>query len=188
MQLEVEQKFPISDQARLCEQLLSLGCQFHAPLEQADLYFAHPARNFAQTDEALRLRKSGDEACITYKGPKLDATTKTRRELELPISGEQGFERYRELLEALGFRSVMEVRKTRTPGTLRWEDVEIEVALDDVVGLGTFIELELLSSPDDLETAKEKLASLASRLRLQSPQRRGYLDLLLEKQPSGPQK
>ena len=188
MQLEVEQKFPISDQAPLRQQLLALGCQFQAPLEQADLYFAHPARDFAQTDEALRLRRSGDEACITYKGPKLDATTKTRRELELPIIGEQGYDRYRELLELLGFQPVMEVRKTRTPGTLRWEAADIEIALDDVSGLGTFIELELLSSPENMEAAKAKVDSLASRLGLHSPQRRGYLDLLLEKQPAARQK
>src|SRR5689334_20107638 len=98
MQLEVEQKYPVDDHARLREQLVALGCEFHAPLEQADLYFAHPARNFAQTDEALRLRRSGDEVCITYKGPKLDPTTKTRREIELPIAGKHGYDRYRELL------------------------------------------------------------------------------------------
>ena len=44
-----------------------------------------PCRDFAQTDEALRIRTVGDTSFVTYKGPKLDATTKTRRELELPL-------------------------------------------------------------------------------------------------------
>src|SRR5687768_1938645 len=114
MQLEVEQKYPVANHEQVRAQLAGLGCVFRAPLEQADLYFAHPARNFAQTDEALRLRRcvtegsvaegSRDEACITYKGPKLDPTTKTRREIELPITGKDGYERYRELLEVLGFQ------------------------------------------------------------------------------------
>jgi adenylate cyclase class 2 len=182
MQLEVEQKFPISDAGPLKAQLAALGCRFGEPIAQADLYFAHPARDFRQTDEALRLRRSGDRACITYKGPKLDATTKTRREIELPIAGDDGYERYRELLEVLGFRAVEEVRKTRTPGSVVWEGTEIEVALDDVVDLGKFIELELLASPEEMPAVKEKLASLAARLGLQESQRRGYLDLLLEKQ------
>jgi adenylate cyclase class 2 len=181
MQLEVEQKYPVADHAQLRAQLTALGCQFHLPLQQADLYFAHPARDFAQTDEALRLRRSGDDVCITYKGPKLDPTTKTRREIELPIAGDDGYERYRELLEVLGFKAVMEVRKSRTPGMVAWEGVEIEVALDDVADLGTFIELELLASPNDLEAAKGHLASLAQRLGLESPERQGYLDLLFRK-------
>jgi len=182
MDLEVELKFPVAEPGQIANALAALGCRFSEPLDQADLYFAHPARDFAQTDEALRLRRSGDEACITYKGPKLDAATKTRREIELPIAGgSEGYARYRELLEALGFRAVLEVRKRRTQGTIDWEGTEIEVALDDVVGLGAFVELELLAPAEQLASAKEKLLSLAARLDLSGAERRGYLDLLLEK-------
>ena len=188
MQLEVEQKYPVIDPAQLQAQLAALGCLFHAPIQQADLYFAHPARNFKQTDEALRLRRSGNEVFITYKGPKVDATTKTRREIELPIVSADGYERYCELLEVLGFRPVMDVRKTRTPGTLSWEGAEIEVALDAVVGLGSFIEIEILSSAEELEDAKQRLASLAARLGLAQSERRGYLDLLFAKPAHSPQK
>ena len=188
VQLEVEQKYPIVDHRQLRTQLSALGCVFQTPLEQADLYFQHPARNFKQTDEALRLRRSGADVCITYKGPKLDATTKTRREIELPIAGEHGYERYRELLEVLGFRAVMEVRKTRIPGTIEWEGIQIEVSLDDVAGLGTFIELEVLSSPEGLAAAKERLASLAAKLGLEASERRGYIDLLESRQADTPAK
>lgn len=186
MQLEVEQKYPVANHEHLRARLNTLGCVFQAEMEQADLYFAHPARDFAQTDEALRLRRSGLEFCITYKGPKLDSTTKTRRELELPIAGEHGFDRYRELLEVLGFRPVMEVRKTRTPGAIVWEGTEIEVALDDVAGLGRFIELEILAPEEGLNAATQRLASLATRLGLERPERRGYLDLLFRQQVFNP--
>ena len=43
-------------------------------------------RDFARTDEALRLRHVGEFNYITYKGPKLDATTKTRREIEIGLA------------------------------------------------------------------------------------------------------
>ena len=188
MKLEVEQKYPVADHVQIAARLTALGCQFREPLQQADLYFSHPAKDFVQTDEALRLRRSGEETCITYKGPKLDPTTKTRQEIELPIDAERGFEQYRQLLEALGFRAVFEVFKMRTPGTIEWDGVEIEVALDDVADLGTFIELELLSEPEGLTAAKEKLASLAAQLGLEKSERRGYLDLLSEKEKQTPQK
>ena len=84
------------------------------PIVQSDQYFAHPARDFAQTDEALRIRTVGDTSFVTYKGPKLDATSKTRRELELPLAAsDPDGSQFAELLAALGFTPVAIVRKQR---------------------------------------------------------------------------
>ena len=85
MKLEVEQKFAVPDLGQLQTRLLELGAKAGEPQLQVDQYFAHPARDFAQTDEALRIRRIGQSNFVTYKGPKIDATTKTRRELELPL-------------------------------------------------------------------------------------------------------
>ena len=82
MPIEVEQKFPVADRAALDRQLAALGFVPRDAELQVDQYFAHPARDFARTDEALRIRRVGQFNYITYKGPKLDATTKTRREIE----------------------------------------------------------------------------------------------------------
>lgn len=184
MQLEIEQKFPVKDLPALRERLEGLGARFTAPLEQVDIYFAHPVKNFAQTDEALRLRKVGSENCITYKGPKLDQQTKTRREIELPIPpGESGLGAFAELLEILGFRQVAEVRKRREPGLIEWEEEEVHLALDEVAGLGTYVELEIVAAPEQLEGAKAALAALAKELELTGSERRGYLDLLLSGKP-----
>src|SRR5688500_16438791 len=119
MHFEVEQKFKVASLAAVREQLLALGAEFGDPIDQADTYFAHPARDFARTDEALRLRRVGDETWITYKGPKLDMTSKPRQELELPLqAGPDVFDRHCELLAALGFRPVATVRKRRKPAHL----------------------------------------------------------------------
>ena len=180
MQLEIEQKFPIDDCAGLLRTLEGLGCQWRESVEQSDLYFAHPARDFRQTDEALRLRRSGDEVVITYKGPKLGTVAKTRRELELPIAGGAvGYDQYRELLEILGFRPVREVRKTRLPGAVPWQGTDIEVSVDEVAELGQFVELEILAPPERLEQATLLLTSLSTRLNLVNSERRGYLQMLL---------
>ena len=86
MRYEVEQKFPVADMRAIREGLAALGAEVAAPQEEVDLYFAHPVRDFAATDEALRLRQKGPQNRITYKGPKIDTTTKTRREIELPLA------------------------------------------------------------------------------------------------------
>jgi adenylate cyclase class IV len=51
--------------------------------------------------------------------------------------------------------------------------------LDDVDQLGTFVELELVTSRDDIEPAKAILRSLADALGLAGGERRSYLELLL---------
>jgi adenylate cyclase class 2 len=182
MKYEVEQKFPIGDIATIERKLVALGGVFAAPVEQVDRYFGHPARDFARTDEALRIRRTGHENRITYKGPKIDAATKTRREIELPLApGEQAAEDYTSLLEALGFRRVAEVRKRRRIANLPWHGCEIEAALDDVEHVGQFLELELSADEQGLDAARECLASLAEELGLQQSERRSYLEMLLNR-------
>src|SRR5262245_43862480 len=111
---EVEQKHPVSDVAALIQRLTDYGAHFGETIQQSDQYFAHPCRDFAKTDEALRIRTVGDKSFVTYKGPKLDTTTKTRREIELPLHLHDGDgSRFAELLAALGFTPVAKVRKTR---------------------------------------------------------------------------
>ena len=179
MRYEVEQKFPAADLAVVRGKLLGLGASFQASLSQADSYFAHPARDFGKTDEALRLRQIGDENLITYKGPKLDAQTKTRREIELPLApGGAAFDQFVELLNCLGFRRVLTVCKQREPGLLAWEGQSVHLALDQVSGLGSFVELEITADGSTLQQAKAAVMSLAARLGLGPSERKSYLELL----------
>src|SRR5688572_28544694 len=73
MQYEVEQKHRVVDVAALEAQLSARRIRLEPAIIQSDEYFAHPARDFAKTDEALRIRTSGGKSFVTYKGPKLDA-------------------------------------------------------------------------------------------------------------------
>jgi adenylate cyclase, class 2 len=179
MMYEVEQKFPVPNLSVLRLRLAAMNVAVSAPHEEADLYFQHPARDFAKTDEALRLRRKAGRYFITYKGPKIDATTKTRREIELPLpSGEKTLASWTELLEALGFRQAAEVRKSRSKAMVPWEGRQIEASLDEVESVGTFAELELVAESDGIEAAKASIASLAEALGLSESERRSYLELL----------
>ena len=192
--LEVEQKYRLEDAAAFKDQLTALGACWESPIQQTDLYFNHPAKDFKQTDEALRIRTVGEQNWVTYKGPKLDHETKTRREIEVPLaSGKTAQGQFAEVLQLLGFRPVWEVRKTRLPGTLIWQGVTVTLALDSLAAdksaanskntLGDFLELELVVPPEELALAKGHLADLATHLNLSQPERRSYLELLLEQSP-----
>jgi len=181
MKYEVEQKFPVSNMDPLEANLANLGVEVSDPQVEVDRYFAHPARDFSKTDEALRIRRKGGANFITYKGPKIDPTTKTRREIELPLEGgEDSNADWTQMLEVLGFVQVGEVRKTRRKAQIAWQGRSVEGSLDEVDRLGTFAELELVVEPEEIEAAKECIASLAEALGLADSERRGYLQLLLD--------
>ena len=182
MTFEVELKYRLSDAAAIEQRLAKAGATLDPPQSQIDRYYAHPARDFAATDEALRIRSVGDANYVTYKGPKQKTASKTRREIEIPVGeGEPARAKFAELLEALGFTPVAEVRKQRRRGTVLWNGQHVEIALDDVSGLGAFIELELIADERALAEAQACILSLAESFQLGPTERRSYLEMLREK-------
>jgi adenylate cyclase, class 2 len=177
MNYEVEQKHRVEDAAELMRRLAERGATLGPPVVQIDQYWNHPCRDFAQTDEALRIRTVGDASFVTYKGPKLDATSKTRRELELPLASEPG--EFSELLSALGFRPVTTVEKARRAFELNRSGWHVHGAWDDVRDVGTFVELETVAGEAELDGAQRIIASLAEELELGPSIRQSYLELLL---------
>ena len=174
---EVEIKAHIEDLNSIKKKIEKLGAKFRSDLKQSDVYFQHPIRNFAQTDEALRIRISDKNSYLTYKGAKVDSSTKTREELELAIPEP---DKLNTILKKIGFSPVMTVKKTRKKYILD----EIKISIDMVEGLGNFIELELeISEKEHIQSARERLFSLLKRLNIPNEklERRSYLELLILK-------
>lgn len=180
MAYEVEVKYRLREPARLRLELELLGATKSPMVSQTDVYFRHPNRDYARTDEALRIRRQDGRLKLAYKGPKVDSITKTREEIELEIgSGLQDFEQARQLFERLGFSVRAKVQKKRDAYEIRFDEQEIAVAVDEVEGVGTFVELEALADADELDEVRQKLLRLAERLDLRESERRSYLELLL---------
>lgn len=182
---EVELKFSVTDRQPIIDRLARLGASPLAELEQRDIYFRHPLRDFAATDEALRLRSANGRHCVTYKGPVVDTRTKTRREIEVSLAEGGDVDRlFAEILESLGFQPVRSVLKRRSPWRLVWEHRDFEVALDEVADLGMFVEIETIASEGDRDLARDAILGLAARLELYEPERNSYLGLLLARDAS----
>jgi adenylate cyclase class 2 len=183
---EVELKFAMPDRAAVRLTLDSLGAVAIEDRTEIDTYLRHPSRSFAETDEALRVRQSNTNMLFTYKGPKVDSTTKTRKEIELQLV--PGAHAHAEILEfwrSLGFLPVRDVRKRRELLDVPWRGRTVHVSFDRVDGLGDFVELELSAESAGLEQSRQILQELAERLGLQASERRSYLELLLQKDGSG---
>jgi adenylate cyclase class 2 len=178
--LEIEMKFPDADFVRLRRRLKQWGARSGRALHEEDHYFNAPDRDFAVTDEALRLRRIGKHNVITYKGPKLAKTTKTRTEIEVPIGkGHAQAEDFIRVLTHLKYRPVGVVKKVRKLYTLQREGFPMEICLDEVAGLGRFAEVEIRAEEAKFAAARDVLLRTAAELGLTGEERRSYLELLL---------
>ena len=176
--LEVEFKARAQGLAALRVRAEQLGFRPGRTLHEADTYYNNPGlRDFRKTDEALRLRRTGDTCLLTYKGPKLDELSSSRREIEFSVGdGELAAQ----LLEALDFQPVFTVEKQRQELTRSG----ITLCLDTVAGLGEFLEAETLVR-EDREEAEKELLTVLHQLGVDREQftRKSYLELLEDAQP-----
>jgi adenylate cyclase, class 2 len=178
---EVEQKFRLTDPELLSMSLLAIGAIPGETVTQVDTYLRHPARDFAQTDEALRIRQIGNEFRLTYKGPVLDPHIKTRHEIEVDLaSSKTAAAGFLTIWQALGFTIAREVRKHRAAWSVLFDGRPVSITIDDVPPLGFFAELEILATAEEREAARDLIFRLAKLLKLDQVERRSYLEMMLE--------
>jgi adenylate cyclase, class 2 len=177
---EVEVKVP-ADLEAVRARLDELEATPTGAVVQEDTYYDAPHRSFPETDEALRIRTERpeddpDETRLTYKGPLVDAESKSREEVETAIgSGEK----VDTVLTKLGFEPAATVRKERD----RFELEGYTITLDSVDGVGEYVEVETeVDNETDLEPAREGAFDVLEELGLDPDEqvRTSYLELLLE--------
>ncbi len=194
--IEVEIKVKISDPNQVRKRFEENKGVYKISLHHEDTYFNMPKglRDFKQTDEALRLRKSIEfnrdnktmaqkiNYFITYKGKKIDKTTKTREEIEVKINE---IEDMKNLLKLLGFREVFTVIKERELYEFLFKDMKIEALIDYLPILKQhFVEVELMTeSYEDIEKSKKILFQFLEKFGIMKEEsiRRSYLELIAEK-------
>jgi len=178
---EIEQKFHLRERMELESRLQSLMVECIGVENHSDTYYNHPCRDFAETQEALRVRRINGVPSITYKGTKLPGDVKARRELEWPLGpGDVDGAQTEELLTLLGFRRVAEVKKRRhvyKPS----DSKRLTIVIDEVERLGSFAEIErVILDVADLESVRQEILEYADQLGLQDVEPRSYLRMLLE--------
>jgi adenylate cyclase class 2 len=184
--LEVEVRYRYPDRAALVYSLESLGARLMQDRVDVDLYFNPADRELKNSDEAFRLRRIGEKNCFTYKGPKRDKETKTRTEIEVNLAeGEETASDAVKMLHALGYRSIIEVRKHRQVYGFTRGGFSMEACFDDLERLGSFIELEIMAEEDRYEEAKAVLLQTVEALGLTEKETRSYLGMVLAANTEG---
>lgn len=172
---EVELKVEAEHDA-VRDRLEALDAEYLGTVTQSDTYYDAPHRNFAETDEAFRVRREtrdGDSRVeITYKGPKVDSESKAREEIETGVESGDDVDA---IVRSLGFEAAATVTKERD----RYVLDGYTVTLDSVEGLGEYVEVEIES--EDVESAREGAKDVMADLDLDPDEqiRTSYLGLLL---------
>ena len=175
--IEVEVKAKINDFNSIKKDLYTIGALERHTEHQEDIYFNSPIKDFAKSDEALRIRKvtSKDsvETFITYKGPKIDDKSKTRKEVEVKIEDP---EKVADIFESLEFVKTSKVIKKRTIYNFE----QYIISLDDVVGLEPYMEIETdIEEGNDYKAEIDKIFELFKKLNISEGfERTSYLELL----------
>jgi adenylate cyclase class 2 len=178
--LEIEMKFPVADFAPIRATLQAWDALPDPPIQESDHYFNAPDRDFARTDEALRVRRIGPRNRVTYKGARQPGPAKTRTEIEVGLAeGDKPADDFCRLLTHLGYRPVAVVRKERIVYHLERGGFALEVCLDNVSDVGRYAEVEIMAAPADLERARSVVEAVAAELGLKDSERRSYLEMLL---------
>ncbi|WP_144920204.1 class IV adenylate cyclase [Halorubrum salsamenti] len=193
---EVEIKVP-ADVDAVRERLREAGAERVDARRQRDAYYDAPHRDFAETDEALRVRRESplsveavpgspdvarsdeeppaETAKLTYKGPRLDEGSKTRVEHETAVDDGEAIDG---VLSGLGFDPAAVVEKRRE----FWSFAGFTVTLDAVDGVGEFVEIEReVDDESAIEATRDEALAALDRLGLDgdSQVRTSYLGLLL---------
>ncbi|OPY35375.1 MAG: CYTH domain protein [Methanoregula sp. PtaU1.Bin051] len=174
--LEIELKVRVPALGPLRDALTAKGAEPRGREHEHDVYYNAPHRNFSETDEALRIRYAGGKAVVTYKGAKIrNLGLKAREELNTAVESGEVTE---QILQRLGFVKTAIVDKWRETYTIS----NATISLDEVNGLGTFAEIEVIAGDGDRERALAAIETIKKELGIDGyPILESYLELLLSK-------
>ena len=122
----------------------------------------------------MRIRETGGKFVLTLKQPKSNEQDAIEHETEVKDADEA-----REILQHMGLHEAVQVQKTRRKTNYNgWE-----ICLDDVEGLGSFIEVEKIADNPDVEVIQNELFEFLKGLGIKSEERvtNGYDTLVYRK-------
>lgn len=181
--MEIEVKARLKDKEAVMAKLTELGCAFSDTKRQDDMVWVEKTGaldDFLSNKVFLRIRIQNDgKVIMTAKKPKALAgdSSLVKREHEVVVDS---VEEARGILDMLGFKEAVRVVKTRQKANHNG----YEICLDDIEGLGSFIELEKLAEEHDAERIQKEMTEFLLSLGVAPEDKvmKGYDILMLEKQ------
>ncbi len=181
--MEIEIKARLANKDAVMQKLVEMGCEFSPVKTQDDMVWTEKAgsmEEFLANPVFLRIRvQDGERIILTAKKSKTaaGAGSLVKREHEVVVDSAQ---EARGILEMLGLKEVVRTIKKRQTA----EHDGYEICIDEIEGLGSFIELEKIGEKDDAPRIQEEMMMFLATLGVPADAlvHKGYDILMLEKQ------
>jgi adenylate cyclase class 2 len=136
---EIEIKILEIDRKAVEKKLSALGAKKSFDGEILGIFYDYADGSVRKAKDTMRLRKVGDRAFITYKRFVENKRAKIRREYETEVSD---YESAKSILESLGLKEWMSMRKRRTTYELPGVHFELDRHTDQYSYVPEFLEIE----------------------------------------------
>ena len=177
---EIELKFSLPNPEDVINFLNINAKKIFDSTVQTDTYYTPAHKNFLDADypyQWLRIRESDKGLFLNYKHfyPENKEENDYCDEFEILVDDPV----IKEIFLRLDFKKIIEVRKERTS----WAYKNVEISIDTIKELGTFIEFEITTYFDNPKEAKKYLHKLTREIGLNAGPaiHKGYPLILLEK-------
>lgn len=173
---EVEVKAKVSNFEEIQFTLSGLGCVFSEPQIQKDRIYLPEGVEFPDKTVGtlfLRIRNSNGKHILTLK--KQIGTEHENIEHELAIDNPEEAD---EMAKLLSFHEVLFVSKKR----IKCEYEDMKICLDEIEGLGSFVEVEKMTNEEDTQKVRKELFEFLKILGIQEEDQveKGYATMIYE--------
>ena len=178
-EIEFKVKYGGAEKYKVIDYCLDNGYEYQGASVQRDIYLTPSHRNITDDDEAIRVRydSGAGKWALTYKGRNKSRAFHDREELETAVGNGEAL---LAILARLDFKVILEIEKTRET----YSSDSYSICLDEVKGLGTYLEIEYLSSENGInrEKIKDEMEAAIAGIGLDDYryESRNYLYLLME--------
>ena len=155
--IELEKGFEIdSEYEKILANIKEKDFKFVSNIVEEDTYFSDKDLDFVKNRTCLRTRKTNEEFLeLTYKQKSTEETEKYgKKEVNIALNVKD-YDDIKFVIKQLGYIEYVSFKKHRATYTKTINGIERNIMLDELKGIGKFIELEVLSEKED----KQKMLS-----------------------------
>ena len=155
--IELEKGFVLNDNHLIKEEAIKKGFKLAHEVEETDTYFTDKDKEFVRTRTCLRIRRIDSNYMeLTYKAKSSQDTERYgKKEVNIQIKPTD-YEDLVTVLSGLGYIKYVEFTKYRKVYSKKENNVEYNIMLDNIKGIGDFVEFEIITHEDVSNSEREK--------------------------------
>lgn len=155
--IELEKGFVLNDNHLIKEEAIEKGFKLAHEVEETDTYFTDKDKEFVRTRTCLRIRRIDSKYMeLTYKAKSSQNTERYgKKEVNIQIKPTD-YEDLVTVLSGLGYIKYVEFTKYRKVYSKKDNNVEYNIMLDNIKGIGDFVEFEIITHEDVSNSEREK--------------------------------